>query len=107
MTRLVSKWRSGNTRIPVVYGTSRGDTASVCGDTNNGFVTLVNWNLFGDGVHTVRALADGVEFGRAEFQVTTFGQEFVHGAQGRYSCRIFPGPAPRLLLNGKKARKTL
>ena len=75
---------TGNTRIPVVYGTSRGDTASVCGDTNNGFVTLVNWNLFGDGVHTVRALADGVEFGRAEFQVTTFGQEFVRGTQGRY-----------------------
>ena len=83
---------TGNTRIPVVYGTSRGDTASVCGDTNNGFVTLVNWNLFGDGVHTVRALADGVEFGRAEFQVTTFGQEFVRDVRGRYALPDFPYP---------------
>ena len=80
----------GNTRIPVVYGTSRGDTASVCGDTNNGFVTLVNWNLLGDGVHTMRLVVDGVAIGLSEFKVTTFGQEFLQGASGAYSLFNFP-----------------
>ena len=80
----------GNTRIPVVYGTRRGDTASVCGDTNNGFVTLVNWNLLGDGVHTMRLVVDGVAIGLSEFKVTTFGQEFLQGASGRYSLFNFP-----------------
>ena len=32
-----------------------------CGDTNNGFGLLYNWNRLGDGVHTVTAYADGVE----------------------------------------------
>ena len=80
----------GNSRIPVVYGTPRGDTASVCGDTNNGFVTLVNWNLLGEGVHTMRLVVDGVAIGLSEFKVTTFGQEFLQGASGRYSLFNFP-----------------
>ena len=80
----------GKTRIPVVYGTSRGDTASVCGDTNNGFATLVNWNLLGDGVHTMRLVVDGVAIDLSEFKVTTFGQEFLQGASGRYSLFDFP-----------------
>ena len=79
-------------RVTAAYGTERGDTVAVCGDSNNAFALLVNWNLLGDGRHTVRALADGVEFGRAEFQVTTFGQAFVHGAQGRYALPDFPRP---------------
>ena len=58
-------------RIPATYGTERRDTTSVCGDSNNGFVLPFNWNLLGDGPHTVRALADGVEFDRATFTVTT------------------------------------
>ena len=75
----------------------------MCGDTNNGFVTLVNWNLFGDGVHTVRALADGVEFGRAAFQVTTLGQEFVHGAQGRYVLPDFPQPGSTAVIEWEES----
>ena len=80
---------NGN-RVAAAYGTERGDTVAVCGDSNNAFALLVNWNLLGDGTHAVRALADGVEFGRAEFQVTTFGQEFLQGASGRYSLLDFP-----------------
>lgn len=68
-----------STRQPAAYGTERLDTAGECGDTNNGFGLLVNWNRLGDGTHTVRALADGVEFGRATFTVTTLGEEFVRG----------------------------
>ena len=36
---------------PAAYGTERLDTESVCGDTDNGFGVLFNWNRLGDGAH--------------------------------------------------------
>ena len=69
------------TRIPAAYGTERRDTTSVCGDSKNGFVLPYNWNLLGAGTHTVRAIADGVEFDSATFTVTTQGTEFLRGAE--------------------------
>ena len=74
------------------YGTSRADTFGACGDTNNGFGLLVNWNLFGNGVHTLRALADGDEFANASFVVTTLGAEFLTGASGTFTLDDFPQP---------------
>lgn len=65
--------------IEAAYGTSREDTVSVCGDADNGFGLLWNWNLLGPGQHTVRVLADGEEFDSATFNVNTLGQEFVTG----------------------------
>ncbi len=81
---------NGTTRLPVAYRTERRDTTGVCGDSNNGFGLLFNWNLLGDGTHTVRALADGVEFDRATFTVTTLGAEFVRGAEGMCTVNDFP-----------------
>jgi len=60
-------------------GTYRGDTAGVCGDTDNGFAFLVNFNNMGTGRKTVHAYADGVEFASADFTVTHFGQSFISG----------------------------
>lgn len=74
--------------VQAAYGTSRADTRKVCGDENNGFGFLINWNSLGDGPHTVVAFADGIEFGRATVTVTTFGQEFLTGAGGRYTLRF-------------------
>jgi hypothetical protein len=74
------------------YGTARADTLPVCGDEENGFSLLVNWNLFGDGGHLITALADRKEIARATFTVTTFeGQEFLAGASGRYRLPNFAG----------------
>ncbi|MCY4388348.1 MAG: matrixin family metalloprotease [Desulfurellaceae bacterium] len=48
----------GTTRHLMAYGTERPDTAytpegkEICGDTDNGFVTLFNYNRLGDGTHT-------------------------------------------------------
>ena len=83
---------NGTIRLPAASRTERRDTTSVCGDSNNGFGLLFNWNLLGDGTHTVRALADGVEFDSATFTVTTLGREFVRGAEGM--CRVNDFPAP-------------
>ena len=94
------RWRPGRRRgrlLPAAYGTIREDTAEVCGDTDNGFSLLWNWNNLGDGVYTVRALLDGVPFAQSSVTVTTFGdamlgdeekaaftQEFVQAARDRY-----------------------
>ncbi len=72
----------GGERRLTGYGTQRGDTLEVCGDTDNGFGYTFNWNLLGDGPHTLRAFADGVEFANASFSVTTLGEEFLRGAPG-------------------------
>ena len=86
---LISGWYCTATRIQIqfdngalvdaAYGTTRGDTAGVCGDTNNGFGLLWNYNLLGAGTHRVRAFADGAQFADTTFEVNTLGQEFVTG----------------------------
>ena len=81
---------NGMIRLPAASRTERRDTTGVCGDSNNGFGLLFNWNLLGDGTHTVRALADGVEFDSATFTVTTLGREFVRGAEGECTVENFP-----------------
>ena len=76
-------------RQVAAYGTERLDTAGVCGDTDNGFGLLFNWNLLGEGAHEVVAYVDGIELGRATVQVTTLGEEFLRGvAGGMYGRRL-------------------
>ena len=97
---VISGWACNATTIEITfndgppqeaaYGTSRGDTQATCGDTDNGFGLLFNWNLLGDGIHTVQALADGVEFASLTVIVTTLGEEFLHGASGTLSLADFP-----------------
>ncbi len=72
-------------RSQAAYGTSREDTRSVCGDDNNGFGLLFNWNLLGDGAHTVKAFADNQEFANATVTVATLGEEFLTGASGEFT----------------------
>ena len=79
-----------DTSFTAAYGTMREDTQERCGDTDNGFSFLWNWSNNGDGEHTVRALADGVEFGTATVTVTTFGTTFLREAQGSYILNNFP-----------------
>ena len=69
-------------RQMAAYGTERLDTADICGDTDNGFGLLFNWNLLGEGEHDVVAYVDGVEFGSATVTVTTLGAEFLRGYGG-------------------------
>ncbi len=80
------------------YGTERLDTLAACGDTDNGFGLLFNWNLLGDGEHTVVAWVDGIELGRATVRVTTLGAEFVRGVEGECVVEDFPMPGETALL---------
>ena len=78
-------------RHVAAYGTERLDTLEVCGDTDNGFGLLFNWNRLRDGEHTVTALVDEVELGRATVRVTTLGEEFLRGVAGECVAEDFPG----------------
>ena len=82
----------GTDIFEAAYGTDRMDTAEICDDSNTGFGLRLNWNEFGDGEHTLRALADGEEFGRATFTVTTLGETLLTGASGVYDLPDFPEP---------------
>ena len=77
--------------IRPTYGTAREDTKeSHCGDIDNGFGLLFNWNLLGPGTHLVQARADGKIFGTAIVTVTTLGQEFLREARGDFVVEDFP-----------------
>jgi len=81
----------GGEPVPVAYGMPRGDTQSVCGDINNGFILEMNWNLLGNGTHTVQVFDGGTLFASSTFTVTTLGAEFLQGAAG--SCTVGDFPA--------------
>ena len=78
------------------YGTERTDTLAVCGDSDNGFGLLFNWNLLGDGEHEVVTRVEGVELGRAMVTVTTFGEEFLRGVEGECLVEDFPYAGERM-----------
>jgi hypothetical protein len=74
------------------YGTIREDTLAVCGDTNNGWAFLWNWNRLGDGPHTVAVFDNGVQFDAATFTVQTLGAEFRDDITKEVTILNFPAP---------------
>lgn len=78
--------------LQAAYGAGRADTEDICGDQDNGFSLLLNWNLLTDGEHTIHVLADGVEFASTTFTVTTLGVEFAVGLSGEFVIANFPEP---------------
>lgn len=67
----------------LAYGTGRLDTQGVCGHANTGFGALFNWDLVGDGQHTIQVFDNGVQFASATFTVKTLGHEFLPGLSGQ------------------------
>ena len=59
---------------------------------------LFNWNLLGPGTHAVSARADGVEFGRATFTVTTLGEEFLRDIGKHARLQNFPAAGTDLIV---------
>ena len=97
-TGAVETYRAG-------YGTIREDTQEVCGDADNGFGLLWNWNRLGAGTHEVRALVDGVELGRTTVTVTTLGEEFARGLSGSYALPDFPRVGEGVYLHWSEAQQ--
>ena len=94
---------------PAAYGTSRPDTAYrpdgtiLCGDTDNGFGLLFNWNNREEGEHIVDVLVDGELLDRATVYLTNFGTDFLRGASGRYVLEGFPKPGQSVVVEWEEA----
>ena len=86
-------------------GTERLDTADRCGDTDNGFGLLFNWNLLGDGTHTVRAVADGDEFAHSTVTVTTLDGEFARGLRQTHTIADFPAAGQTTTVEWQEAQQ--
>ena len=91
--RLTARINQGSP-ILLAGGLPRTDTRSVCGDTNNGFITQVNWSWpwLGAGQHTVVVYDDRVEFARSTFTVGSTGEEFLKGVSVEIDVPNFPAP---------------
>ena len=92
-------------------GTSRLDTAVACGPrtTDTGYGLLFNWNLLGDGEHTVRVLMDDVVVAERQITVTTLGahpdQEFRRGLRHTTEIPDFPEVGETTTLRWQTARQ--
>ena len=95
----------GALRLEAGYGTERADTAEKCNDINNGFGLLFNWNLLGDGEHTVRLLIDEEEWATSTFTVTTLGQEFRRGLTRTETVADFPSPGKAVTVEWQEAQQ--
>jgi hypothetical protein len=79
--------------ITTPYGSPRGDTAGICGGSNNGFGLLVNYNNFGRGTHTAQLFVNGSPRGNpVSFTVTVPSGEFMGGLSETVSVPNFPTP---------------
>ena len=63
--------------LPATYGSLRGDTLGPCGDEENGYVLLWNWNLLSPGDHSIEIFDDGQLFASTVFSVVSTGVEFL------------------------------
>jgi hypothetical protein len=93
-------------QLPVLYGVLRGDTAGVCGHSNTGFSFLMNWNLLGDGRHTVRVFDDGVEFANATFTVVTPGVAYLRQGAARITVPDFPRTGEKTTLQWQESTQS-
>ena len=81
----------GGSRLFVPYGSERTDTQGVCGDTDNGFGLLINYNNLGDGPHTATLYADGMVATQVNFNVKTLGTDFLRGVTGQGAIALSDG----------------
>lgn len=92
-------------RLRAAYGTLREDTVARCGSAYTGYGLTYNWNLLGDGLHTLRVLADGVELDRVNFRVATFGVPYLQGITGEYVLPDFPETGNHVMVRWSEAHQ--
>jgi hypothetical protein len=95
----------GGSPLPAATRLPRGDTAGACGnDGRNGYLIQFNYNLLGDGLHSVVVRQGGTVFARAGFRVTTLGESFLRGRHLTFDVPHFAGK--RLTLGWSQASQS-
>ncbi len=92
-------------RVEAAYGTERRDTREECGDVDNGYGVLFNWNRLGDGEYVVDLLVDGQAVAQSTVRVTTLGAEFARGLRGTYAVEGFPTPEQTTTIEWQQQRQ--
>jgi hypothetical protein len=104
---------SGGTRLQAAYGTPREDTLGECGDADNGFSLLVNWNNFGHGSRLLQIYVDGEQplndkghsTHHVLFSVNTLGEEFLRDVSRSHTIPDFPTPGTSRTLRWQQAQQ--
>ncbi len=102
---VITPERGEPVQVEAAYGTARVDTQAVCGDGDNGFGLLFNWNRLGAGAHVVALHVDGEAVAQSTIRVTTLGAEFARGLRGRYPLAGFPTPAEVVTIAWQQSRQ--
>ncbi len=90
-------------RKPAAAGTDRPDTQQLCGKRDTGFGLLVNWGDFGAGAHTVKAYANGVQFGTTHtVTVPDLGAFFLFNKSAETVVNDFPSEGRQLVLEWRE-----
>ena len=76
---------------PAPHGSKREDTQAACGDVNNGFAAVMNWNNLGSGRTEARLMRNGEVLATQEFTITAFAHEFIE-IEGTRSCHMWDFP---------------
>lgn len=77
----------------VPYGSGRKDTKTACdGKTKNGFATVVNWNRFGNGEHTLKLFVNDELVEERTFTVFGVAESYQTDLSGEYELEDFPAP---------------
>ncbi len=97
----------GGAPLPLAYGNARADTASSCGDTDNGFVSIMNWANLDDGQHTAVVYDNGVEFDRSVFTVRRFREAFITGVSTTVYIQNFPSQGENAVFSWNQATQHL
>ncbi|MBB1125684.1 DUF1566 domain-containing protein [Thiospirillum jenense] len=87
------------TTLIAPYGSGRGDTQSICGDSNNGYALAINWNDYADGAHQIALNIDGAVVATRQFTIATpGGLGSITGVQHQHTVTDFPNFGDQLTL---------
>ena len=114
---VISGWHCTATNITAIIdgislgkagsGTSRGDTASVCGRSNTGFSLLYNYNDLTPGSHSISVFADGQLLETRQFNtVQSGGAAFVRELVSSWSLPNFPSFGKTATIQWSQAKQS-
>ena len=105
---VINEGRTSNP-VPVLYGSERPDILKegACDSADVGFVAIWNWGELGDGTYTAIAYDNDVKFAENTFSVTTFGTNFLPGANTQVSVPDFPTPGETTTFQWNEATQHL
>lgn len=114
---VISGWNCTATKIEVKIdgmdlgkaggGTSRGDTAGICGRSNTGYSLLYNYNDLPSGNHSISIYADGEASETRQFStIQSGGSSFVTGVTKTAVIADFPTVGRTATLQWRQAKQS-